>query len=92
MDDGQLLIQQAASTDGPGLVRDVTQYSPQSTYIYRILQCMSLVGIGTLPPPHSQASVPCPPPPQTKGGGGGGHHPPRLGGWGVAKAKDCVKA
>jgi hypothetical protein len=27
MDDGQLLIQQAASTDGPGLVRDVTQYN-----------------------------------------------------------------
>jgi hypothetical protein len=67
MDDGQLLIQQAASTDGPGLVRDVTQHSPQSTYIYRVLQCMSLVGIGTLPPPLSQASVP--PPPNKKGEG-----------------------
>ena len=26
MDDGQLLIQQAASSDGPGLVREVIEY------------------------------------------------------------------
>ncbi len=41
---------------------------PQSTYIERVPQCMSPLGIGTLPPPLSPASVPLPPEP--KGGGG----------------------
>ncbi len=43
----------------------------QSTYIYRVPQCMSLVRIGSLPPPLSPASVPLPP--GTEGGGGGAH-------------------
>jgi hypothetical protein len=34
---------------------------PQSTNIYRISQCMSLVGIGTLPPPSLAKRV-CPSP------------------------------
>ena len=49
----------------------------QSTYIYRVPQCMPLVGIGTLPTPFSTASVPLPP--ET---GGMGHTSLRVGGWG----------
>jgi hypothetical protein len=39
----------------------------QSTYIYRVPQCMSPPGIGTPPTPQPQASVPLPLEP---GGGG----------------------
>jgi hypothetical protein len=45
-----------------------SKFEPQSTYIYRVSQC-PLVGIGTLPPPLSPASVPLTPEPL--GGGGG---------------------
>jgi hypothetical protein len=63
-----------------GLASNEGSYAAQSTYIYRVPQCMPLVGIGTLPPPFSPASVPLPP--ET---GGRGHTSLRLGGWGESQ-------
>jgi len=46
LDDGQLLIQQAASTDGPGLVRKVIQYSP-GVIVYISLEIFVLLAWST---------------------------------------------
>ncbi len=47
-----------------------------------------LVGIGTLPPPLSSASVPLPPEPK----GGGGHTCVRVRGWGSPNSNDWRKS
>jgi hypothetical protein len=60
-------------------------FKPQSTYIYRVPQCMPLVGVWTLPPPLSPESVPLPPVPK------GGAHSPAGEGWGSPNS-DAEKA
>ncbi len=62
---------------------------PQSTDIYRVPQCTvcPLVGIGTLPPPLSPASVPLPP--ELKGGR---HTRLRVRGWGSPNSEDWRKS
>jgi hypothetical protein len=61
-------------------------YGSQSTYIYIVPVC-PLVGIGTLPPLLSPASVPLPPEPK-----GGGHTRLRVRGWGSPNFDDWRKS
>ncbi len=82
MDDGQLLIQQAASTDGPGLVRDVTQSTAHKVHIFieyymtTVYVPSSELGLSHL---LSRQRV-CPPPPPNQRGGGA--HSPAVEGVG----------
>ncbi len=60
----------------------------QSTFIYiKSTTVCPLVGIGTLPPPLSPASVPLPPEPK-----GGGHTRLRVRGWWSPNSDDWRKA
>jgi hypothetical protein len=59
-----------------------------SKYIYKEYHSVcSIVGIGTLPPPLSPASVPLPPEPK-----GGGHTRLRVRGWGSPNSDDWRKS
>ncbi len=67
----------------------VPAYHKVRKYKESHMQCMSLVGIGTLPTPFSPASVPFPPEPA---GRGHSHSPLRMRGWGSPNSDDGRKS
>ncbi len=67
---GYVVVKYLSTTvDNRLIVKRRGGITPQSTFIYRVPQCMSPRRNRTLPPPVSPASVPLHP--QLKGGGGG---------------------